>query len=104
MSDSMRQQILQELPTTARVNSAGYSNAAWAVNQNSSSISWKSDTMSADPNANALRWGTMYNFRFDSTQPPQSTYAVVGFFKSGAPIQVQIQGPTATACQPGSRR
>jgi hypothetical protein len=86
------------------INSAGYSNTPWAVNQSSSSISWKSDTVSADPNANALRWGTMYNFRFDSTQPPQSTYAVVGFFKSGAPIQVQIQGPTATACQPGSRR
>ena len=23
-------------------------------------------------NANAIRWGTLYNFRFDADQPPQS--------------------------------
>ncbi len=84
---------------------AGYSNAAWTVNQNANLISWSAETFAQNQNANALRWGTTYNYRFDSNRPPQTMYAIVGFYKSGAPIQVQIQGPTAAACSaPGGRR
>ena len=36
----------------------------------------------------------MYNFRFDSNRPPQTVNATIGFFKTGAPINVQIQGPS----------
>jgi hypothetical protein len=39
----------------------------------------------------------MYNFRFDSNRPPQAANATVGFYKTGAPMVVQIQGPTPTA-------
>ncbi|HVF48054.1 MAG TPA: hypothetical protein VNA17_10845, partial [Pyrinomonadaceae bacterium] len=45
------------------------------------------------PNANAIRWGTMYNFRFDANTPPQTSSATIGFFKTGDPITVQVQGP-----------
>ena len=88
------------------LNSAGYSNAAWTATQSSNSVSWNSQTFSQDQNANALRWGTMYNYRFDSNRPPQNMYGIVGFYKSGSPIAVQIQGPTALPCNaaPGSRR
>jgi hypothetical protein len=87
-------------------NSAGYSNAAWTATQSSNSVTWNSQTFSQDQNANALRWGTMYNYRFDSNRPPQNMYGIVGFYKSGSPIAVQIQGPTALPCNvaPGSRR
>lgn len=79
-------------------NNAGFNSAPWNVSQSTSSIKWSSETMAQNQNANALRWGTTYNFRFDSNQPPQNMYAIIGFFKTGAPIAVPIQGPTATAC------
>ena len=56
-------------------------------------MSWTSETFAQNQNANAIRWGTLYNFRFDSDRPPQTTNATVGFYKTGAPILVQIQGP-----------
>jgi hypothetical protein len=42
----------------------------------------------------------MYNFRFDSSRPPQSTNATVGFFKNGSPMLVAVQGPTPDTCSP----
>ena len=50
-----------------------------------------------NPNANAIRWGTLYNFRFDSNRPPQLVGATIGFFKTGAPMVIQIMGPTPAA-------
>ena len=44
-------------------------------------------------NANAIRFGTLYNFRFDADQPPQTANATVGFFKTGSPMMVAIQAP-----------
>ena len=75
------------------LNNAGFSNAAWAPTQTATDLTWTSETFAQNPNANAIRWGTMYNFRFDSDQPPQATNATVGFFKTGAPITVAIQAP-----------
>ena len=46
-----------------------------------------------NPNANAIRWGTLYNFRFDADQPPQEANAMVAYFKTGSPATVAIQGP-----------
>jgi hypothetical protein len=74
--------------------SAGYSNAPWTSNQTSSALSWSSETLAQNANANALRWGTLYNFRFDSNRPPQAMNATIGFFKTGTPITVAIQGPS----------
>jgi hypothetical protein len=42
----------------------------------------------------------LYNFRFDSNQPPQATNATIGFFKTGSPILVGIQGPTPCIASP----
>ncbi|PYJ08914.1 MAG: hypothetical protein DMF06_11665, partial [Verrucomicrobia bacterium] len=42
-----------------------------------------------------IRWGTLYNFRFDSNKPPVATNATIGFFKTGAPVTVAILGPNA---------
>jgi glucose/arabinose dehydrogenase len=74
---------------------AGYSSTPWTPVQGSSSLTWSSETLALNPNANAIRWGTLYNFRFDSDRAPQASNATVGFFKTGAPITVPIQGPTA---------
>ena len=52
--------------------SAGYSNAAWTPTQTASDVTWSSETFAQNQNANAIRWGTLYNFRFDSNSPPQA--------------------------------
>jgi hypothetical protein len=80
------------------VGSAGYSNAPWTSNQTASGVSWSSETFGQNPNANALRWGTLYNFRFDSNRPPEPMTATVGFFKNGSPITVGIEGPSPETC------
>ena len=86
------------------VGNAGYSSTPWAVDQTVASLTWSSETIAQNPNANAIRWGTLYNFRFDSNRPPQVSGATIGFFKTGAPITVQIQvpsGPPATVVVSG---
>ncbi|MEO5720745.1 MAG: dockerin type I domain-containing protein [Chthoniobacterales bacterium] len=82
------------------VGNAGFSNAPWANTETADALTWNSETFSQNPNANALRWGTLYNFRFDSARPPTTSNATVGFFKTGAPITVAIQVPTPEACAP----
>ena len=89
-------------PGSARdgtVGDAGFSNAPWTTTQTSSALTWNSETFAQNPNANAIRWGTLYNFRFDSNRPPQAANATIGFFKTGSPITVGIQGPSP-ACNP----
>ena len=72
---------------------AGYSGAPWSVTQAADSITWNTETFVQNQNANAIRWGTLYNFRFDADQPPQAANATVGFFKTGSPMMVAIQAP-----------
>ena len=76
------------------VGNAGFSSAPWDQSQANGAMTWSSETFAQNPNANALRWGTLYNFRFDSNRPPQTMNATLGFFKTGAPITVQVQGPS----------
>jgi len=76
------------------VGNAGYSSAPWNQTEAAGFSTWNSDTFATNPNANAIRWGTLYNFRFDSNRPPQTMNATIGFFKTGAPINVQVQGPS----------
>jgi hypothetical protein len=87
--------------------SMGYSSTPWPATVSSGAITWSTETFAQNQNANAIRWGTMYNFRFDSNRPPQNEFAVIGFFKTGSPITVPIQGPAPDQCfgsrPPGSR-
>ena len=60
------------------------------------SITWNSETFAQNQNANAIRWGTLYNFRFDADQPPEEANAIVGYFKTGSPTTVAIQAPSGS--------
>ena len=86
-------------PNDGTVGNAGFSNAAWISNQSANALTWNTETLAQNPNANAIRFGTLYNFRFDSDRPPQAVNATVGFFKTGTPIIVSIQGPSSP-CTP----
>ena len=84
-------------PHDGTVGDAGYSSTPWNVTQDTSSITWSTETFATNQNANAIRFATLYNFRFDADQPPETTNATVGFFKTGSPVTVEIQGPAAGA-------
>ena len=87
------------------VGNSGFSNAAWSQSQSGGAMTWSTENFAQNANANAIRWGTMYNFRFDSNLPPQLVNATIGFLKTGSPITVQVQspgsGPTATVSVSG---
>jgi hypothetical protein len=72
-------------------NNQGYSSTPWAVTQLADSITWTTETFAQNQNANAIRFGTLYNFRFDADQPPNPTNAMVGYFKTGSPTFVGVQ-------------
>src|SRR6185503_9174149 len=80
-------------PNDGTVGNTGFSNDPWTPNQMPDALTWTCQTLAQNPNANAIRFGTMYNFRFDADQPPQSANATVGFFKTGSPMTVGIQAP-----------
>ncbi len=75
---------------------AGFSSTPWPQARTAGAVSWSSETLAQNQNANAIRWGTMYNFRFDSDRPPQTACATIGFFKTGAPISIQLQVPSGS--------
>jgi hypothetical protein len=57
------------------------------VDDPTSVISWSTDTFATDPNANALRFATMFNFWFDADSPSPTSHALT-FFKPGSPAAV----------------
>src|SRR5438094_739895 len=76
---------------------AGYSSDPWIFTTSFTSATWNCQTFAENQNANAIRYGTLYNFRFDSTAPPAETTANIGFFKTGSPISVKVQAPAQSA-------
>jgi len=74
-------------------NNQGYSNAPWTFTNGFTSVTWNTESFAQNQNANAVRWGTLCNFRFDADQPPAPTFANIGFFKTGSPMIVNVQAP-----------
>jgi hypothetical protein len=62
-----------------------YTNTDWTMSKVPQGMVWANDAdFATNPNANALRWGTMYSFRFRSTQAPVMGTGSLGLFKPGA--------------------
>ncbi|HEV8112678.1 MAG TPA: hypothetical protein VGR31_07865 [Planctomycetota bacterium] len=66
----------------ANVNFSGLD---WIATQGTNSLTWATDTQAQNDHANALRWGSQYNFRFDADAAPTSGTLTVGLWKIGAP-------------------
>ena len=69
-----------------------FDNSAWSVSVQPAAITWSTDPYSTNPNANAIRWGTLYNFRFDAAAAPTSGTATLGLHSPGAPPSLTIKG------------
>lgn len=72
-----------------------YDNEPWVSSVTGGSITWTTDDFSIDPMANAIRWGTTYNFRFDADTPPQGVFATVELFKRTGSVRAATLGPQA---------
>ena len=74
----------------------------WPSSRASNTITWTTSTFAANANGNSIRWGTMYNFRFDANVAPaasgnasMSTWKVVNSYN----VAAQIPGAgSPTAC------
>ena len=65
-----------------------FSGTDWTATLAPGSLTWATQTFAQNENANALRWGTLYNFRFDANAPPVNGAATLGLFRPGSPSQV----------------
>jgi len=80
-----------------------YSGTDWTPTQAGGQITWATQTQAQNPNANALRFGTLYNFRFDANAPPALATARLTLFKAGSPTELlaNIDAPSIP-CNPPS--
>lgn len=67
-----------------------FDNTDWTISSLPGKIIWSGQDYSVNQNANALRWGTLYNFRFDANAPPGDTTITINLFKPGAPDRVNV--------------
>lgn len=72
----------------------------WPPVLDAGNITWATDSYATNVNANALRWGSTYNFRFDADRPPYPGIVKVGLFKPGTPtsLNFSVMIPNSCAC------
>ena len=78
-----------------------FSNVDWSITVDDvgGSVTWATQDFATNENANALRWGTMYNFWFDADVEPSEAMASIGLFRPGTPSEVgfTIMAPAGNA-------
>jgi hypothetical protein len=101
-SDRSARAFSVEFPETAAFTNIGFKDIDhhsgepyavndWSVSSAGGLISWSTDTFATDPNANALRFATMFNFWFDADQPPTGDVIhTLDLFKPGTPASLQF--------------
>jgi hypothetical protein len=62
-----------------------FSGLDWTASTQSDGITWSTETQAQNGSANALRWGTTYNFRFDVDVAPTTGNVQIGLWKPGTP-------------------
>jgi hypothetical protein len=68
-----------------------YDSTPWTGVVTAAGVRWDTVDYATNPNANALRWGTLYNFRFDAgASPPSVTLAELLLFKPGSPESIEV--------------
>ena len=73
-----------------------YPGTDWSVSMTGGALTWSSVSFAENQNANALRWGSLYNFRFDADMPEQTVDAAIGLFRPTAndTLFVPVAGPS----------
>ncbi len=69
----------------------------WTATEGGSSVSWSTQTFDDTQWANAVRWGTMYNFWFETDSPPTMGDTTISSFKGDQTLVIGGIVPTAAA-------
>ncbi len=77
-----------------------YDGTDWVGVHENGAVTWSTDPFDVNPNANALRWGTLYNFWFDADAPPLPSTSALGLFRSGTPMSVNVVLPAPAIIVP----
>jgi hypothetical protein len=80
------------------VGGVNFESEDWAVGFDAGQIIWSTQGFGENQNANALRWGSLYNFRFDADTPPVEADVTITPFRVGLPLAL-----TAPAMAPSSQ-
>ncbi len=67
-----------------------YDGTDWPGVKSGGEVRWATVPFSTNANANALRWGTLYNFRFDANVPPVLSSVTLGLFKPSVSTNVVV--------------
>ena len=75
-----------------------YSNDAWTWENEGGTLTWECPTEAEDENANALRWGSLYNFYFVADAAPESATLTLEHFRTGIPATrtFDVEAPEST--------
>ncbi len=65
-----------------------YDSTPWPAVGNGFGVEWSCPSFEANPNANALRFGVVGTFAFDSSAPPAPGVVTLGLFAPGMPAAV----------------
>ncbi len=77
-----------------------YDGTDWPGAKIGGEVRWATTPYATNPNANAIRWGTLYNFRFDATVPPVVSTVTMGLFKPGTNASVDVVDVLVPAGEP----
>jgi hypothetical protein len=69
-----------------------------SVGGNPPTVSWATDPYLTNANANALRWGTLYNFRFDAKLPPVTRSITLDLFEPGGSPSISVVAVAPRLC------
>jgi hypothetical protein len=70
----------------------------WTVTITNNSIEWATETYAQNINANALRWGTMYNFRFNINRAPHNGDVTLTTYKVAGEVNGFMVVPAPAEC------
>ncbi len=65
-----------------------YDPTDWPETVEPFAITWATDSYDVNPDANAMRYATVYSFHFDAESPPVPVTVTIGLFKPGLPTEL----------------
>ncbi len=100
-SDRSARSFFVPVPNGASVSDIGFrdnpwhsgderSTVDWSVNHTQVGITWQTETFAQNVDANACRWGQLFNFWFTCDAAPFDTTATLELFKPGTPNQLDV--------------